>query len=215
MTSWSTSGILSRVFESEMDITDLYAIRHVYPLSGFNILTDAYLETIKSGQPLNIDDFIQRYCKDHFGFTRDQSIDFWTALKTTPYEIKQGKVMSPDPMTVQQLLDSNRLAVKLLYSLTPAKGQQEYAHFKLMADIRNYYLRYQVIEKQVNDPAFTIAQNAAVLDSLSKLLADSKGLDTRFAALNKGFLHPSQIEEENQIRNAKVIILYDRLSRKK
>src|SRR5882757_4334344 len=31
MTSWSTSGQLSRVFESEADITDLYAIRHVYP----------------------------------------------------------------------------------------------------------------------------------------------------------------------------------------
>ncbi|HEX9512303.1 MAG TPA: beta-N-acetylhexosaminidase [Puia sp.] len=215
MTSWSTSGTESRVFESEADITDLYKIRHVYPLSGFNILVDAYLEALKSRQPLNIEDFIPRYCKDHFGFDKQQSGIFWMALKTAPYEIKQGKVISPSPISVQQLLDSNRMAVKMLYSLQPAKNEQEYEHFKLMADIRDYYLRYQAIEKQVNEAGFTIAQNDAVLDSLSKLLANSKSLDDRFRELNKGFLNPSQIEEENQIRNAKVIILFNRLSRKK
>jgi hexosaminidase len=215
MTSWSTSGQLSRVFESEADITDLYAIRHVYPLSGFNILTDAYLEVLKSGQPLNIEVFIQNYCKDHFGFDKQQSATFWTALKITPYEIKQGKVISPSPMTVQQLLDSNRLAVKMFYSLKPTKGQQEYEHFKLMSDIRDYYLRYQAIEKQANEESFSIAQTAAAAQELKDLLAGSSALDERFAKLNKGYINPGQIEEENQIRNAKVIILYDRLSRKK
>jgi len=215
MTSWSTSGQLSGVFESEADITDLYAIRHVYPLDGFNILTEAYLEALKSKQPLNIDDFIQRYGKDHFGFDKDQSNTFWTALKTAPYEIQQGKVMSPSPMTVQQLLDSNRLAVKMFYSLKPTKGQQEYEHFRLMADIRDYYLRYQTIERQANEAGFTSAQTDAVLQELKDLLANSTSLDERFATLNKGFINPSQIEEENQIRNAKVLILYDRLSRKR
>ncbi len=88
MTSWSTSGRLSSVFESEADITDLYAVRHVYPLSGFNILVDAYLQVLQSGQPLNIEDFIQKYCQAHFGFDKEQSATFWTALKIAPYEIK-------------------------------------------------------------------------------------------------------------------------------
>lgn len=215
MTSWSTSGVESSIFESEADMTDLYAIRHVYPLSGFNILVDAYFEALKSRQPLNIDEFIPRYCKDHFGFDRQQSALFRRALGTTPYEIQQGKVISPTPMSVQQLLDSNRMAVNGLYSLKPLKNQPEYEHFKLMADIRDYYLRYQAIEKQVNEASFTLAQNDAVLDSLSRLLANGRTLDDRFRELNKDFLNPSQIEEENEIRNAKVIILYDRLSRKK
>src|SRR5260221_2819140 len=215
MTSWSTSGILSGVFESEADITDLYAIRHVYPLSGFNILTDAYIEVLQSGQPLDIESYIQEYCKDRFGFDAAQAGVFWAALKTTPYEIKQGKVMSPSPMTVQQLADSNRVAVKMLYSLKPSKNQQEYEHFKLMADIRDYYLRYQVIEKQVNEEGFSPNGTGAVLQTLSGLLSESKSLDLRFAKLNQGFLNPSQIEEENKIRNSKVHILYDRLARKK
>jgi hexosaminidase len=215
MTSWSTSGVYSSVFESPTDIADLYPIRHVYPLSGFNILFDAYKEGLNSKQPLNIQDFIQRYCKDHFGFTQAQSMSFWTALKTTPYEVKQGEVVAPSPMSVQQLLDSNRIAVKTLYSLKPVKNLEEYEHFKLMADIRNYYLEYQVIEKQVNDPAFNDTANPVVLEKLKTLLAGSKGLNDRFSMLNKGFINPSDIEFENQVRNIKVINLYNRLSRKK
>jgi hypothetical protein len=33
--------------------------------------------------------------------------------------------------------------------------------------------------------------------------------------LNKGYLNPADIEYENEVRNIKVINLYDRLSRKK
>jgi len=214
MTSWSTSGAYSPVFESESDIADLYAIRHVYPLSGFNILIAAYSEALKSTQPLNIEDFMQRYCKDHFGFNKEQADAFWTALKTSPYEVRQGEVIAPYPMSVQQLSDSNRAAVKTLYSLHPEKNQQEYEHFKLMADIRDYYLRYQTIEKLVNEPTFNDVQKPAVLNKLNELLVMSKSLDDRFSLLNKGFLNPSEIEEENQVRNIKINNLYKRLSRK-
>ena len=215
MTSWSTSGIYSPVFESSSDIAGLYAIRHVYPLSGFNMLEEAYSESLKLDQPLNTDDFIIKYGKDHFGFTKEQSGAFWNALKTSPYEIQQGKVIAPFEMTVQQLSDSNDVAVKTLYALKPIKNKQEYEHYKLMADIRGYYLRYQAIEKMVNDPTFNGSQKPVIIDKLKKLLAGSKSLDDRFIQLNKGFLNPSEIQEENLLRNIKVIHLYDRLARKK
>jgi hexosaminidase len=215
MTSWSTSGIYNEVFESGTDVAEVYAIRHVYPLSGFNILVNAFTEAVKAKQPLDITGFVTRYAATHFGFDKLQAQIFWKALKTTPYEVKQGEVNSPSPMTVKQLLDSNNLAVKTLYALKPVKNQEEYEHFKLMADIRNYYLKYQVIEKQVNQPEYGEAQKAAILSNLQALMADSKGLDDRFEDLNNGFLNPSEIESENQIRNIKVYSLYNRLSRKK
>ena len=215
MTSWSTSGIYSPVFESSSDISELIPIRNVYPLSGFNILIDAYSECLKSNKALGIADFIQKYCKDQFGFNKEQSNDFWNALKTSPYEIRQGTVIAPFIMSVQQLLDSNNKAVQILYLLKPLKNQQEYEHFRLMADIRDYYLRYQVIEKQVNVSTFTNAQKPDVLDQLKKLLANSKRLNERFFQLNKSFLYPSEIEEENRIRNIKINSLYDRLSGRK
>lgn len=215
MTSWSTSGIYSPVFESASDIVDVYAIRRVYPLSGFNILINAFTEALSAKQPFVIEEFIQKYGKDHFGFNKAQSSNLWTALKTAPYEVNQGEVIAPFNLSIKQLLDSNRMAIKTLYELKPLKNQEEFEHFKLMADIRDFYLSYQLIEKHVNDTAFGDAQKPAVLDQLKELLSRSKNLDDRFSQLNKGFLNPSEIEQENQLRNIKVENLYNRLSGKK
>ena len=213
LTSWSTSGVYSPVFESDSDVAELYAVRHVYPLSGFNILIAAYAAALNPGKPLEIDAFIHRYCNEHFGFNTAQSDIFWHALTTSPYEVKQGEVAAPAPMSVRQLLDSNRLAAKALYSLRPLKNRGEFEHFKLMADIRDYYLRYQAIESEVNDASFNESRRPGTLDGLKQLLAESAGLDDRFRQLNERFLKRSEIEEENKVRNIKVKNLYDRLAR--
>src|ERR1700761_2902066 len=84
MTSWSTSGAYASVWETDENISDLYAIRHVYPISGFNILLAAYIEGIKSAKPLDIGQFISNYCKTHYGFDQQQSALFWKALITAP-----------------------------------------------------------------------------------------------------------------------------------
>jgi len=212
MTSWSTSGQYSAVYESEADMAELYAIRHVYPLSGFNMSIAAYFEAVKSNQPLNITGFVYSYGQKQFGFDKAGAISFWEALKTTPYEIQQGEVKSPIPLSVKQLLDSCTTARQKLYALKPAKNQQEFEHFKLMADIRVYYLTYQAIEKQVNEASFNNAQKPAIIAALKQLLATSKSLDERFEQLNKDFLNPSAIREENELRNMKVIGLFDRLA---
>lgn len=212
MTSWSTSGQYSSVYESEADVAELYAIRHVYPLSGFNISIAAYFEALKGKHPLDINLFVYKYAEDQFGLDKAGASSFWEALKTSPYEIQQGEVISPTPMSIPQLLGSCTMAQQKLYALKPLKNQQEFEHFKLMADIRVYYLTYQLIEKQVNQATFNESQKSAVIGKLKQLLTGSKSLDERFAKLNKDFLNPSAIAEENQLRNMKVIGLFDRLS---
>lgn len=212
MTSWSTSGQYSAVYESESDMAELYAIRHVYPLSGFNMSVAAYFEAVKSNQPLNITGFVYNYGQNQFGFDRAEAISFWEALKTAPYEIQQGEVKSPTPLSVKQLLDSGTIARQKLYALKPTKNQQEFEHFKLMADIRVYYLTYQAIEKEVNQASFDEARKAEVIAALKQLLATSKSLDERFEQLNKDFLAPSAIQAENELRNIKVAGLFDRLA---
>jgi hexosaminidase len=215
ITSWSTSGLYSSVFESDADVKELFAIRHVYPLSGFNILIDAFSESIETDKTLDMAAFIQDYCFKRFGFDKAQSNIFWRALKMKQYEIRQGEVMATPAMSVQQLLDSNRTAKKILYDLKPSKSKIEYEHFKLMFDIRDYYLQYQLIEKQVNGPSFNETQRVVVLNQLKQLLAISEDLNKRFESLNKHFLNPSEIIEENSLRNYKVNGLYNRLSRNK
>ena len=40
-------------------------------------------------------------------------------------------------------------------------------------------------------------------------------LDVQFIELNKGYLNPSELKQENDLRNIRVQLLYDRLARTK
>ncbi|MBV8389897.1 MAG: beta-N-acetylhexosaminidase, partial [Mucilaginibacter sp.] len=215
MTSWSTSGAYSSVWETDENPVDLYAIRHVYPISGFNILLAAYAQSIKSIQPLDINVFITDYCKKQYGLDNQQANEFWQALKTAPYEVKQGEVVSSKPITTKQLLDSTLNAAKTLYALKPTKNLQEFEQYRLMTDIRIHYLRYEEIEKEVNLPSVSPQNASIILAKLKELIVTGDQLDKRFIALNKDYLYPAELAQENELRDAKVRLLYNRLSRKR
>jgi len=213
MTSWSTSGLYSSVFETTNDIIDLYAIRHVYPLTGFPILLNAYAESLKSATPLEVQGFVLKYGNDTYGFTRDQSLKFWKALRTAPYEIQQGEVKAPMAMSIQNLLDSASLAAQWLRDLQPAKNKEAFEHYRLMADIRVQYLTYQNLEHQVNAPTFTPNAAPDVMRKLKAIIDNAGDLDRRFVALNKRALYPAEMEQENALRISKAKLLYARLAR--
>ena len=215
MTSWSTSGQYSTVWETSDDIIDLYAIRHVYPITGFNMLLSAYTKSLQAQKDLNIPEFIKTYGKEQYGFNNEQSVSFWQALTTCPYEIKQGKVVASQNITMSQLADSQALAVKILYQLQPLKNKEEFEHYRLMADIRMLYLTYQKIEAEVNDSSFSNSKVSPILMQLKKLINDSKLIDQRFISLNKTTLYTEELQEENNLRNSKIILLYQRLAKER
>jgi len=215
MTSWSTSGQYSPVFESEDEMTEEYAIRHVYPLSGFNILIAAYAEAIKSAAPLDIGTFIKNYDSEQYGFTAAEAEKFWKALKTGPYEIVHGKVESREHISIKQLLDSTQAALDVLYSLQPSKNKQEFEHYRVMMEIRRNYLTFHYLLQKVNAPDFSSAQTQEVLQELKDLMMAQDIVDLHFDQLNKDFLFPAEIKEENDLRNVRAKLLYDRLNRAK
>jgi hexosaminidase len=215
MTSWSTSGQYSTVWETSDDITDLYAIRHVYPITGFNMLLTAYIKSLQTQKALDIPAFIKTYSNEQYGFDDEQSSLFWKALTTCPYEINQGKVMAPQDITLLQLTDSQALAVKVLYQLQPQKNKEEFEHYRLMADIRMLYLSYQNIEAEVNDASFSNSKIPSTLLQLKKLLSDAKLIDERFINLNKNTLYADELKEENDLRNSKINLLYQRLAKER
>lgn len=213
MTSWSTSGVYSPSYESEDEMVDLFALRHVYPISGFDILIAAYLKAVSSDHSLNIDQFITDYCHTQFGFNRNQSEQFRAALFTAPYTVSNGKVRSAGHITIDQLLDSARFVSKMFGSLHPKSNTRVFSHFQLMADIRVYYLNYIQIEKELNDDNFRRGDIPAYLTRLKALMNEEAELNERFTTLNKGALYPAAIAEENILRNQKIHILYNRLAR--
>jgi hypothetical protein len=84
-----------------------------------------------------------------------------------------------------------------------------------MADIRMLYLSYQKIEAEVNDPGFSNSKIPSTLVQLKKLLSDAKLIDQRFITLNKDTLYVSELQEENDLRNSKINLLYQRLAKER
>jgi len=212
MTSWSTSGVYSPVFESASDVIDLYAIRRVYPITGFNILVAAFLQNMDGKVPMQIEKFVAGYCKDNYGFTADQSVLFWNALTKTPFEVNSGKPEGT-MLTVNQLRDSAELSRRLLKKLKPLKDKEEFDHYRLMAAIRKQYLEYMCIEVEANAPECREDQLPQLVKRLKAL--DTASLDKEFTRLNKETLYAAEINTENALRNAKINLLIERLSRNK
>jgi hexosaminidase len=211
MTSWSTSGLYSTVLETTRDIVDLYAIRRVYPITGFNMLIDAYFTGLNATEPLDIQTFIYNYAQEKYGFNQQQAVIFWDALKAAPYEITQGKISEPS-VGIEKLLDSAKTAARILKELKPSKNKNEFEHYVLMAQIREQYLTYQSLEIKANSPLFK-EEIPGILKQLKAL--NTAKLDKKFIKLNKNAFHRAELEQENNLRNSKINLLYQRLSRDK
>jgi hypothetical protein len=201
------------LFNADDEVVDLYAVRHVYPLSGFRLLIAAYTRALRdsSFEPAA---FITGYCRERYGLGAGAAMAFRHALFNAPYKVIDEKVVSASGMPLQVLLDSARQSVKVLSTLQPVEHVEEFAHYLLMADIRAYYLTYLVIEARVND-AVSIADFEQLAVEVRTLMATEPGLDEAFGRLNGGTLYPAAIREENAVRVYRTHLLYERLTRAK
>jgi hypothetical protein len=64
-------------------------------------------------------------------------------------------------------------------------------------------------------PSFTKAELPGVIQQLKQLLANAKKMDQRFIDLNKNTLYMGELKEENDLRDAKIHLLYQRLTRER
>ena len=210
MTSWSTSGVYDPLFNADDEVVDLYPVRHVYPLSGFQLLINAYTQAIKE-PGFDPHTFIVRYCHDHYGLDANAARLFEKALFNAPYKVVDGKVRSPSNMPLETLLDSARSSSRILHNLKPTNNSQEFEHYRLMADIRVYYLTYLDIEARA-DSARSTADYRSYAGQLRSLMETEPALDEAFRRLNGRALYPAAIREENAIRVYRTHQLYQRLT---
>jgi hexosaminidase len=204
MTSWSTSGAYSTVFDEHEDPLLLYPVRRVYPLSGFNLLIDAYTTAIISDSPLNAHEFITSYCRNHYGLGQSDAARFESALFLTPYPVILGKVKEKVGFDLSQLIDSATQSLRWLQTLAPAKNKMEFAHYILMAEIRLFYLQVLQIEAEMNTDEYNVEDHEKFHTRLTQLKSKSVYLNEKFAALNKDYLYQSEISKENDQRNYKL-----------
>jgi len=212
MTSWSTSGEYDAVFDAGNELKDLYAVRHVYPLTGFNILIDAFIEALAQPESFHTDKFIIAWCRRQYGLNEAAADLFKTALFTAPYKVVDGKVQSQSQLPLAALLDSARMASTILDTLHPTKNKMEFDHYRLMAKIRVYYLTYENIEQKVN-AASNPADIKKYRTQLKTLMAAEPALAQSFQQLNNETLYPAAIQEENTLRTYRTHRLYRQLAK--
>jgi hypothetical protein len=211
MTSWSTSGVYNGLFNADDEFVELYAVRHVYPLAGFNLLIAAYTRALHQEEKFKPQQFIISYCQDRYGLNEAAARRFQKALFNAPYKVINGKVISPSGIGLKALLDSAREAAQTMHTLNPGKNLTEFEHYRLMADIRVYYLTYLNIEAGVN-AATSIQEYQSYSGRLLTLMATEPLLDQTFRRLNSETLYPAAIQEENAIRIYPTHQLYQRLT---
>lgn len=212
ITSWSTSGLYSSYWESPKDIVELYPVRRVYPLSGFNLLVEAYFIAANQEKPLEVDAFVRKYAQENYGLSSEESIRFWKVLAANPYEINQGVVSDPK-MSIREVKDSAIWVQNEMKRFKPIRNKEEFKHYQLMSDIRARYLVYMDVEEELNSKTFDNTRLPVLIKTLKGLLDQEKELNARFMALNKDFLFEEEIAQEDFLRNSKIQLLYNRLTR--
>ena len=89
----------------------------------------------------------------------------------------------------------------------------EFEHFRLMIDLREFYLKYQELKSVYNSPVFSRDVVKKMLPQFEQLIKQSKKLDKRFYNLNKEFLYKSEIEQQNEFRMMDLLNIYKRVVR--
>jgi len=203
MTSWSTSGIYGYKREdSHSEILEMFPIRDVYPLSGFQILIEAYAKAVHSSQPIDPEDFVVDYAQKRYGLSKSGGVKLWDYFKHTQVQLING--VPENGISVQQTADEFRKIKKLVYQLKPARHKEEFEHYRLMADIREFYLSVMELESMTDSYQGGTRALEKLRGHLKQLLGLSKDLDKRFIALNRGYLHEAELERLNRLRNERL-----------
>ena len=213
MTSWSTSGVYGFTWDVGYDVIDMEQIRNTYPMAGFRILIAAFAESLKQEEPLNPEAFVLKYAQDRFGLKKEEGEKLWEFLSVRPELIQNGKPTRSE--SISDIKETYNEVRKKLYGLEPKKNTEEFAHFKLMADLRIHYLKFKEVEAKYNSEDFEVEDSQELLAKLDKIKAEAEELNDRFSRLHQGFLYDAEIKDQNAIRIQPVEVLYNRISKLK
>lgn len=207
MTSWSTSGEYGYKWDDHNEVLDMFPIRNVYPLSGFRILREAYIQAIKNDKPLDPHDFVKEYAKQHFGLNSTDAKQLWRYLAHKQALVILGK---PDNgKTLQATLDEFMEINGMIQKIDPTSNQKEFEHFKLMGNIRVQYLQTKLLQQEISRYKTGSNMPAEIKKKLKNLQNQSRKLELKFNELNNDFLKKGELKRLNGLRNEELESLWN------
>jgi hexosaminidase len=183
----------------------MYPIRRVYPHVGFRLLQAAFRAATDT-ETFSPQEFVVQYAAERFGLSVAQGRRLWSALV-------ENSTVADATVDLRPLLRKAARAKRCLAELRPQRNQTEFAHLRLMADLRDHHLRFKRTERRIHSKAFHGRHIAAVLPQLRALLRESSRLDLRCRILLKNNLYPDELQVDLDYRSKKLRQLYARLAR--
>ena len=210
-TSWSTSGTYGFHYDLGCEILEMYPIRQVYPMSGFQILVDAFCKAAAAEDALDTDKFILSYAAERYGLSEKDSSIFLSYFNLPQARVRGGR--DANGVVMAQLLKDIVSLKGNFDKIAAHKNAEEFAHYRLMLDLRVNYLLYKQIEFEYNSQDYDISKAEGLLKRLEAIMAQSDKLSESFLKLNDGYLKPGQLKDINSFRTKKMGALYGNLCR--
>lgn len=202
MTSWSTSGVYDYKWGFSDALLEMFPVRNVYPLVGFNILVAAYSKALNIDDAIDPEEFVIDYGQKHFGLSEEDGAVLWNYLAHDQVVIRAGKNI--DEENISKIRKDFREVSQPIRLMKPKINQKEFEHFRLMADIRLFYLSVRQVEAITESSNFNLSQRDRIGKLLKPLMIISKELNSRFIDLNEGYLFPSELDRLNGLRNERL-----------
>ncbi len=226
LTSWSTSGVYGYNWFHPNEVVELFPLRqvypHAYPNDGFRMNVQAFIAALKQEQVFVPKDFSEQYAQERFGISAQQASRLWAILTSTSLNetvaigsqaLSGIKGLTAEERKVSESLALVRKLQSQLQKIIPLKNQQEFSHYQMQVDFREFYLSFRQIQDLVQSTSFNEKDSLVAIEQLEQLLVRAEELNKRFQLLFSGALYDSEIIKLNQYRNTKIRYLLQRLSK--
>lgn len=183
-----------------------------YPMIGSDMLLTAYGEALKAND-FDAHQFVVQYCSREFGLSKADAETLWNGI-AAPVEVLIDGASSLAIEELQQVQDSTKEFCDFLHEVPLQRNRESFEHFKLMYDIRLFFVETQIVRAEVEAMRDDQQTADALLVKLDDLRQKGLRLDDRFSKLHKDNLYPDAIELENSVRNQEVELLYRKVAKK-
>lgn len=210
MTSWSTSGLYSTIWEQNNEVMELIPQRNVYPMSGFDILLHTYKIAINQAQPIDIHNVIINYGLNELGLSINQSEQLYDI-----YMIVQSAWRGIKPtlnITNSEIIKQCDHAISMLNLMKVQNGKKDLQHLALMFAIRKNHAQFKELEAIYQSEDFNLSDAQQLRDKLAPIVEQCKFIDVQFYELNHGYITDSDISDINTARVLKMQNTLDRLN---
>ena len=215
MTSWSTSGIFSTIWELDHEVIDMIPLRYVYPMNGFNLLIYMYGKALNQVEPIDPESVVKEYAQQQLGLSADEGTALYSLLTIPQVRFPRAQPRADhrgERKSYEEIIEELNMTIATLSKMKPKRNKSDLEHLRLMFEIRLNYVKFKKLESDINHPDATIGSVAEYATRMGDIIATEKSLCKRFATLQKGYLHPSEIDEINRARTAKMFDLFNRLN---